>query len=88
VKQHKIPLELILNADQTSSFYVSVGRMTMAATNSQSVAIKGLTDKHNITLTFVISLSGEFLPLQITVLIRLQADLGYKLRPQSSNPKN
>lgn len=37
----------------------------MAATNSQSVPIKGLTDKCNITLTFVISLSGEFLPLQI-----------------------
>jgi len=62
---HKIPPELILNADQTPSSYVSVGRMTMAATNSQSVPIKGLTDKRNITLTFVISLSGEFLPLQI-----------------------
>ena len=33
--------------------------------NSQSVPIKGLTDKRNITLTLVISLSGEFLPLQI-----------------------
>ena len=41
IKQHKIPPELILNADQTPSSYVSVGRMTMAATNSQSVPIKG-----------------------------------------------
>ena len=51
IKQHKIPPDLILNADQTPSLYVSVGQMTMAATNSQSVPIKGLTDKHNIALT-------------------------------------
>ena len=53
IKPYEIPTELILNADQTPSSYVSVGRMTMAATNSQSVPIKGLTDKRNITLTFV-----------------------------------
>ena len=65
VKQYNVPPELILNADQTPSSYVSVGRMTMAQTNSQSVPIKGLADKRNITLTFVISMSDEFLPLQI-----------------------
>lgn len=37
--------------------------MTMASKNSSSVPIKGLTDKRNITLTFVISLSGEFSPM-------------------------
>ena len=63
--KHNIPPELVLNADQTPSSYVSVGRSTMAARGSTSVPIKGLTDKRNITLTFVISLSGEFLPLQI-----------------------
>lgn len=78
VKQHKIPLELILNADQTPSSYVSVGRMTMAAKNSQSAAIKDLTDRHNITLTFVISLFGEFLPLQII----------YKGKTKASHPWN
>ena len=65
ITQHKIPPELVLNADQTPSSYVSVGRMTMASKNSSSVPIKGLTDKRNITLTFVISLSGEFSPMQI-----------------------
>ena len=54
-----------LNADQTPSSYVSVGKMTMATRNSSSVPIKGLTDKKNITLTFVISLNGDFLPMQI-----------------------
>ena len=63
--KYNIPPELVINADQTPSSYVSVGRSTMAARGSTSVPIKGLTDKRNITLTFVISLSGEFLPLQV-----------------------
>jgi hypothetical protein len=29
------------------------------------VAIKGLSDKRNITVTFVITLAGDILPLQI-----------------------
>lgn len=37
----------------------------MASLGSKSVPIKGLSDKCNITLNFVITLSGEFLPLQI-----------------------
>ena len=65
VKEHGIPLEQVLNADQTPSSYVFVGRSTMAARGAKSVPIKGLTDKRNITLTFVVSFSGEFLPMQI-----------------------
>ena len=65
MKKHSIPPELVLNSDQTPSSYMSVGRATMAASGSSSVPIKGLTDKRNITLTFVVSLAGEFLPLQI-----------------------
>ena len=37
----------------------------MATRNSSAVPMKGLTDKRNITLTFVISLPGSFLPMQI-----------------------
>ena len=36
-------------------------------------AIKGLIDKRNITLTFVISLSGSFLPMQIIYLWKTDA---------------
>ena len=61
----RVPPELVLNADQTTCSYVSVRRMTMAARNAMSVTIKGLTNKRNITLTFVITLSGEFLPMQV-----------------------
>ena len=65
IKEHNIPPEFVLNADQTPSSYVSVGKSTMAARGGKSVPIKGLTDKRNITLTFVLSLSGEFLLMQI-----------------------
>ena len=65
ITTHNIPPQLVLNADQTPSSYVSVGKMTMATRNSSSVPIKGLTDKRNITLTFVISLNGDFLSMQI-----------------------
>ena len=50
IATHSIPPQLLLNADQTPSSYVFVGKMTMAARNSSSVPIKGLTDKRNITL--------------------------------------
>ena len=65
INEHKIPPELVLNADQTPCSNVSVGKMTMAPRNSSSVPVKRLTDKRSITLTFVISLSGNFLPVQI-----------------------
>ena len=65
VDLYSIPPELVMNADQTPSSYVSVGKLTMAKEGSKSVPIKGLTDKRNITLTFVITLSGQFLPMQV-----------------------
>ena len=65
IKSSLIPPELVLNADQTPSSYVSVGKQTMATKSSKSVPIAGLSDKRNITLTFVVSLAGEFLPMQI-----------------------
>ena len=65
VELHSIPAQLVLNSDQTPSSYVSVGKLTMATKGAKSVPIKGLTDKKNITLTFTITFSGEFLPLQV-----------------------
>ena len=65
IKTYSIPPELVLNSDQIPSSYVSVGRSTMGSRGAKSVAIKGFTDKRNITLNFVVTLSGEFLPMQI-----------------------
>jgi len=39
--------------------------MTMALKNSSLVPMKSLTEKKNITLTFVSSLLGDFSPMQI-----------------------
>ena len=45
VKDHSIPLALVINVDQTPSSYVSVGKQTMSTKGSKSVPIQGLTDK-------------------------------------------
>ena len=47
----------------------------MAEKNSQSVPIKGLTDKRNITLTVPISLAGEFLLMQLMYRRKTKASL-------------
>ena len=66
MKSYSIPIiDLVLNADQTPSSYISVGKQTMASRGAKSIPIAGLSDKRNITLTFVMSLAGEFLPMQV-----------------------
>ena len=65
VEQYAIPPQLIFNADQTPCSYVSVGKMTMAKKGDKSIPMKGLTEKRNITLTFIVSFTGEFLLMQI-----------------------
>ena len=65
IKQYKIPPELVLNSDQTPSSYVSVGKSTMAVRGDKSVPIKGITDKRAITLNFIVTLSNQFLPMQV-----------------------
>ena len=71
VKKFDIPHELVLNSDQTLSSYVLVGRSTMATCEAKTVAIKGYMDKRNITLNFVVALSGEFLPMQMIYGVKL-----------------
>ena len=66
ISDHNIPNELILNADQTPSKYVSTSKVTMAETGKKNVPISGGADKHTVTLTAVQSLQGKMLPFQIT----------------------
>ena len=75
IEEHAIPPELVLNCDQTPSSYVSVGNTTMARKGSKTIPVTGMTDKRNITLTFSISLSGEFLPMQIIYSGKTKASL-------------
>ena len=65
IKKFKIPPEMVLNSDQTPCSFMSVGKSTMALRGSKSIPIKGVTDQRAITLNFVVSLSNDFLPMQV-----------------------
>ena len=62
---HDIPKELVLNLDPTPLSYVSPGKYTFNPTGASTVPIKGIDDKRQITATFTVSLTGEFLPIQV-----------------------
>ena len=64
-EEHKVPSCLILNLDQTPLKYILVGRQSLTKKGSKSVLIAGSADKRNITGTFIITLSGKFLPMQL-----------------------
>ena len=65
VEKYKIPPALIINFDQTPLKYVPVGNETLAKKGAQSVTIDGSSDKRSITGTFGISLTRDFLPMQL-----------------------
>ena len=60
-----IPHSLVINIDQTPLKYVPVSQETMAKHGSSSVTNEGSDDKRMITGTFAITLSGNFLPIQL-----------------------
>ena len=65
VEEFQIPLSLVLNIDQINSKYVSMDKATMTKKGSTSLPIRGLSDKRSITVTFIITLNGIFLPVQL-----------------------
>ena len=65
VERYNIPNSLIINLDQTPSSIVPGRKQTMALKGSSAVTIVGANDKRNITATFAVTLSGEFLPMQL-----------------------
>ena len=54
-----------MNLDQTSLKYVPAMNHTMEKKNSSSVPIIGSSDKRSITGTFIVTLDGQFLPMQL-----------------------
>ena len=62
-----IPLDLIINWDQTGMHYVPVSSWTIAKEGSKRVEI-GIDDKRQITAVFGCSLTGDFLPVQLVYL--------------------
>ena len=65
VEENNIPQYLIKNFNQTPRKYVPVSHHTMAKKGVKSVSITGSSDNRCITGTFVITLEGDFLPLQL-----------------------
>ena len=65
INDHKIPSSMIINLDQTPSKFVPGCNKTLAQKGCKSVPIAGSTDKRMITATFSITLTGEFLPIQL-----------------------
>ena len=65
VECFKIPKILVINLDQTPSPMVPARKHTMALKGSKNVTIAGATDKRNITTTLAITLSGNFLAMQL-----------------------
>ena len=65
IEENDIPVSLVLNLDQTPSKFVPDLNKTLAKKGSKIVSITGSTDKRIITATFVITLSGDFLPIQL-----------------------
>ena len=61
----EIPLDLIINWDQTGIHYVPVGSWTMEKEGAKRVEIAGVDDKRQITAVFAGSLTGDFLPPQL-----------------------
>ena len=65
VEKYNIPPSLVINLDQTPLKLVQYGNNTLAKKNSTNVTIAGSADKRSITGTFSITLSGNFLPVQL-----------------------
>ena len=65
VVENDIPVDLVLNLDQTSLSYISPGKYTFFSNGSNNAPIKDQEDKRQITATFVVSAAGSFLPIQL-----------------------
>ena len=62
---HSIPNDLIINFDQTPLPYVVTGNSTLHEKGAQSVPLQGKGKKKQITGTFAVSMTGDFLPMQL-----------------------
>ena len=65
VQMDIIPVELIVNSDQTGINYILVSNWTMEQAESKRVEITGKDDKRQITALFGCTMSGDFLPPQL-----------------------
>ena len=65
VKWLKIPKELVINIEQTPLPFTLVSSYIMEKKDNQCVSVAGTTDYRQITGTYGLSLSEDFLPKQL-----------------------
>ena len=65
VFENRIHKEMVLNFDQTPLGYVAPNKATFTQEGSRTVPIANLDDKRQITGTFCVNMTGEFLPIQL-----------------------
>ena len=65
VSEHDIRPSLIINIDQSPLSYVNTGKYTFSFKDAKNTPIKGVDEKRQITATFAVSCTGEFLPIQL-----------------------
>jgi len=65
MEMDEIPLDLVINFDQTAVHYVLVDNCTIAKEGSKHVEIIGKDDKRQITVVLGGTMSGDFLPVQL-----------------------
>ena len=65
IADYDIPKDLFINLDQTPLSYVSHGKYTFNPTGAKIVSIKAIDDNRQIPATFAVSMTGEFLPIQV-----------------------
>ena len=66
VVMNEIPLQLIPNWDQTTHHLVLTGQWTMNKSGKHIVTISNSDDKRQITAVLAVTMSGEYLPPQLT----------------------
>ena len=97
VEKFQIPSSLVMNLDQISSKYVSMGKATMSEKEkgSNSVGISSLSNKRSMTATFTITLNRKFLLMQLIyggkpnkAYLNLSFPLDFSLSANAKNYSN
>ena len=55
----------MINMSQTRLSHVNTGKYTFSFKGAKNIPIKDMDNKRQITVTFAISCTGEFLPIQL-----------------------
>ena len=75
VTEHDIPPCMIVNIDQTPLSDVNTGKYTFSFKDAKLVPIRGVDYRRQITATFTISCTGDFLPLQLIYSVKTKRSL-------------